>query len=250
MGFSKGLKLQAKRRAHFCCSICHVPGVEIHHIVPQADGDDDTFENAAPLCPSCHETYGANPTKRAFIREARDYWYELCDKRFAPQDQGSLVEILEIVASSNRQLANLRKDLRSSISTSDNSEDVFNLGICGVMQHVLTLHENDSFPGFDLLFADELWGPEGMLETRDWLYQEFGKFFLEKLCLHSMFESRADIQNSFTEDEFADVFRNLVTYSVLLEHLLRNELVARINENGEFQWRVTDVAQQIAAGDI
>lgn len=35
-----------------------------------------------PLCPSCHETYGANPQKRKFIREARDLWYEICEKRF------------------------------------------------------------------------------------------------------------------------------------------------------------------------
>jgi hypothetical protein len=45
----------------------------------------DELENAAPLCPSCHETYGANPTKRKFLREARDLWYEiLCDPLRGP----------------------------------------------------------------------------------------------------------------------------------------------------------------------
>jgi hypothetical protein len=57
--------------------------VEVHHIVPEAEAGPDTEDNAAPLCPSCHETYGANPDKRKFIREARDFWYELCRTRLS-----------------------------------------------------------------------------------------------------------------------------------------------------------------------
>lgn len=83
MAFSEALKLAVKRRSHFCCCLCHSLGVEVHHITPQADGADDTEDNAAPLCPSCHETYGANPQKRKFIREAREFWYEVCAKRYA-----------------------------------------------------------------------------------------------------------------------------------------------------------------------
>jgi len=43
-------------------------GVEVHHIISQEEGGSDREENAAPLCPSCHETYGANPQKRKFIK--------------------------------------------------------------------------------------------------------------------------------------------------------------------------------------
>ena len=57
--------------------------VEIHHIVPQKDGGPDDDDNAAPLCPGCHETHGGNPDRRKVIREARDHWYAICDKRFA-----------------------------------------------------------------------------------------------------------------------------------------------------------------------
>jgi hypothetical protein len=92
MSFSDDLKLQVKRRAHFMCCLCHALGVEVHHVLPQEDGGRDTEDNAAPLCPSCHETYGANPQKRKFIREARDLWYEICEKRFAP-DPDRLDEI-------------------------------------------------------------------------------------------------------------------------------------------------------------
>lgn len=86
MTFSEELKRRVRRRAHFKCCLCHQLGVDIHHIVPQAECGPDTEDNAAPLCPSCHDTYGANPVKRKFIREARDLWYELCNSRFA---QGS-----------------------------------------------------------------------------------------------------------------------------------------------------------------
>jgi len=92
MAFSETLKLKVKKRAHFQCCLCHALGVEVHHIVPESESGPDTDENAAPLCPSCHETYGANPDKRKFIREARDFWYELCLNRF-PSDAHQLQTI-------------------------------------------------------------------------------------------------------------------------------------------------------------
>lgn len=83
MSFPEALKVSIRKRAHLCCCVCHSFGVDIHHIVPQSEGGLHTEENAAPLCPSCHETYGANPQKRKVIREARDLWYELCATRLA-----------------------------------------------------------------------------------------------------------------------------------------------------------------------
>ena len=88
MGFPEKLKTEVRRRAHLACCICHDVGVEIHHIVPQSDGGSDDEDNAAPLCPSCHERYGANPTKRKLIRQARDLWFELCAERFASDRNG------------------------------------------------------------------------------------------------------------------------------------------------------------------
>ncbi len=83
MAFSDALKAKVRKRAHLACCLCKAMGVEVHHIVPQGENGPDTEDNAAPLCPSCHETYGANPQKRKFIREARELWYEICAKRFA-----------------------------------------------------------------------------------------------------------------------------------------------------------------------
>jgi hypothetical protein len=96
MAFSEDLKLKVKRKAHFSCCLCKTIGVEIHHIIPQEEKGPDTEENAAPLCPSCHETYGANPQKRKFIREARNFWYEICEKRYA-SDSDKLDEIKRLL---------------------------------------------------------------------------------------------------------------------------------------------------------
>src|SRR2546428_12819990 len=96
MSFAENLKLKVKRRAHFACCLCHALGVEVHHIIPQEEGGPDIEENAAPLCPSCHEAYGANPQKRKFIREARDLWYEICHKRYA-SDPDRLEEIKRLL---------------------------------------------------------------------------------------------------------------------------------------------------------
>jgi hypothetical protein len=84
MAFSESLKALVRRKAHFMCCLCKSLGVEIHHIEPQGEGGLDIEDNAAPLCPSCHETYGGNPQKRKFIREARDLWYEICESRYGP----------------------------------------------------------------------------------------------------------------------------------------------------------------------
>jgi hypothetical protein len=101
MGFDEQLKLRVKRRAHFRCCLCHDLYVEVHHIVPEADGGPDTEENAAPLCPSCHERYGANDTKRKFIRDAREFWYELCAERYKATDSA----ILERISSQLKNVA-------------------------------------------------------------------------------------------------------------------------------------------------
>ena len=69
VAFTELLKLSVKKRAHFSCCLCHSLGVEVHHIIPQENDGPDTEDNAAPLCPSCHEIYGANRQKRKFIRE-------------------------------------------------------------------------------------------------------------------------------------------------------------------------------------
>ena len=80
MPFSEHTKLKAKRQSHFRCVVCRQPFVEIHHIIPQADGGSDLIDNACPLCARCHDVIGPNREKRKQLREMRDFWYELCKK--------------------------------------------------------------------------------------------------------------------------------------------------------------------------
>jgi hypothetical protein len=83
MSFSEKTKLLAKKKSAFRCCICHEPFVEIHHIIPREEGGPDTLNNAAPLCATCHDLYGGNPEKRKIIRQMRDEWWELMNKREA-----------------------------------------------------------------------------------------------------------------------------------------------------------------------
>ena len=78
MPFSEQLKLTVKQKANFTCCWCQERRnkVDVHHIIPESDGGQDTEENAAPLCGSCHDLYGNNPDLRREIRSRRDHWYE------------------------------------------------------------------------------------------------------------------------------------------------------------------------------
>jgi HNH endonuclease len=107
MPFSEPAKLEAKRKAHFCCVVCHQPFVEVHHIIPQAAAGTDDLDNAAPLCALCHDHFGGNPDKRKQIREMRDLWYELCQTRFRDSPTLELAEAIEDVKGGQQQQAAL-----------------------------------------------------------------------------------------------------------------------------------------------
>lgn len=110
MAFSEEQKAAVRRLGHFRCCLCHALGVQVHHIIPTVDGGPDTEDNAAPLCPSCHDAYGANPVKRKFIREARDFWYELCARSVAFQG-----EELKAISTALERLATKEDIARLSI---------------------------------------------------------------------------------------------------------------------------------------
>ena len=109
MAFNVQQKLTVKQRAYFMCCLCHHPYVEVHHIIPEAEGGLDSEDNAAPLCPNCHETSGSNPTKRKFIKQARDNWYETCEKRYSPSPKR-----LDKIANQLEQVAS-KEDLNNAV---------------------------------------------------------------------------------------------------------------------------------------
>jgi len=78
MPFPEAVKREARRRARFRCVVCHDLFVEVHHMQSQSEGGSDDLDNAAPLCGSCHNKFGGNPTLRKQLREMRDAWWESC----------------------------------------------------------------------------------------------------------------------------------------------------------------------------
>lgn len=163
MTFTEQLKLLVKRRSHFMCCLCHTIGVEVHHILPETQGGPDTDDNAAPLCPTCHETYGANPEKRKFIREARDFWYDLCEKRYSSDDEN-----MEHI-----------KAMLNETATKDDLEQAVSV-ITSAMISSSTLSQDDQPP------IDCAWNEDGLRGYIRWLYPDIshcGPEALKKLFL-------------------------------------------------------------------
>lgn len=87
MAFSESIKNKAMVLCGRRCCICHKfcgNNMEIHHIKAKADGGEDTFENAIPLCFDCHaivRQYDPKHPKGTRFTETelkmhRDAWYQ------------------------------------------------------------------------------------------------------------------------------------------------------------------------------
>ena len=66
MGFSNTIKEEILVKSARHCCVCREHAgrnVEVHHIIPKAEGGEDTFENAIPLCFNCHSEAGHYNTK-------------------------------------------------------------------------------------------------------------------------------------------------------------------------------------------
>jgi hypothetical protein len=106
MPFSESIKKEVRQKAAFQCCRCRKIGVEVHHIIPkECDGSDD-IENAAPLCPNCHDDFGQNPEKRKVIFEMRDWWYEQVEKMYPTKIIG-----LDVLEEINSKLEGIHKGI-------------------------------------------------------------------------------------------------------------------------------------------
>lgn len=82
MAFSSKITKDVKEKAAFKCCRCQSIGVEVHHIISQKNGGPDTMDNAAPLCPNCHTSFGDNPIKHKEITMMRDWWYKVVENLY------------------------------------------------------------------------------------------------------------------------------------------------------------------------
>jgi len=88
MGFSPKIKIDSLvASARHCCVCRKFKGIkiEVHHIIQEADGGLNEYENAIPLCLDCHADAGhynpRHPKGTKFskeeLRKQRDAWYQI-----------------------------------------------------------------------------------------------------------------------------------------------------------------------------
>lgn len=91
MGFDKKVKERAYIASARRCCVCKKfkgRNIEVHHIVQKADGGEDSFENAIPLCFDCHAEAGHyNPRhpkgarySSTELKAHRDAWYKVVEE--------------------------------------------------------------------------------------------------------------------------------------------------------------------------
>jgi hypothetical protein len=117
MAFSENVKLEVKKKSAFQCCRCHEIGIDVHHILPQADKGPDTVDNAAPLCQNCHDRFGANSEKRKEIRQMRDWWYEVVREKYSGKDDylKKLEQLDANISHYNKQNAELLNKIATDI---------------------------------------------------------------------------------------------------------------------------------------
>src|SRR5262249_7387839 len=95
--FPDSVKLQARKLAAFKCCYCRDRmGDDVHHLTPQEEGGEGVVENAILLCAQCHADYGHRKDKRGQLKQARDDWYEIVERRYTKRnvDEVSALEDL------------------------------------------------------------------------------------------------------------------------------------------------------------
>jgi hypothetical protein len=71
--FSPETKEKVRIAANFRCCLCRERFCfHTHHI----DSEKNDFENAIPLCETCHSYFGEDNSKQKFLIQARDDWYK------------------------------------------------------------------------------------------------------------------------------------------------------------------------------
>lgn len=75
------------------CCLCHErkhTRIQCHHIIPQAEGGSDSFDNCIPLCPDCHaevmafnykHPFGGTPYHPSELKRRRNDWYAAVQRK-------------------------------------------------------------------------------------------------------------------------------------------------------------------------
>ncbi len=253
MAFNESIITKVRKSAHFQCCICNVLGVEVHHVVPQEEGGSDTEDNAAPLCPSCHETYGANPTKRKFIKEARDLWYEICQARHTT-DLSLHQNILELVkqGASKLDLYTLKEEIIANTTSTKLSSHTIEVGkqvttpsskivrILNINDMLILLYGHYSErpeSQYGLLCQEELWIEKyGLRGLRSDFLDQFGEVALNALAAKTLDELAMPLHRGLYEEEIIRALNILSLETSLLLLVREGKISVGINAGGEFHF--------------
>lgn len=245
MAFSDSLKLIVKRKAHFKCCLCQSLNIEIHHIIPQEEQGEDTEDNAAPLCPSCHEIFGSNPSKRKMIREARDFWYEGCESRFK-SDDGAVNELKQLISSipSKEDLIKLRDDILSNLgkqTTQTTAGHIYGkqLSLEELITHLLNVKTERDYSQYGFLTIEPSW--EKYDEAGLWLFNEFkdrfGIITLHKLAIKILDDCKVPVYFAISEDELSQAISICFIEMFTMLLVSDGKATAWLGQDGKIRWQ-------------
>jgi hypothetical protein len=255
MPFSESLKAEIRRRADMRCCICHTIGVEVHHIIPQAENGSDDEDNAAPLCPTCHETYGSNPGKRKFVREARDNWFVVCKQQLSAThlDLDRLISLAS-QGVTREDLSTFKKELLQDLQAA------FHLPLSGkrqsqslaqILQWIYDCPvETDKVTVVDVNFLYMfVWGgsldDDESNDLKNKFVERFGKETALRLCRFRLSKHPYSLsKDGFTDPEMAELVGLVMTDIILLLHhqeiVAEHRLEVGITDNGDLWARMVE----------
>lgn len=237
MAFTEKIKSIVRKKRHHTCCLCRNIGVEVHHIIPQEENGTDTLDNAAPLCPTCHETFGLNSSKRKMIREARNLWYELCEKRYK-SDGDRIAELQKTITNlaEDMRITNLKDEISSAVV-----ERLINTGIIKdgkgkgmpigqLLEKIMDFRKklkvsNQESVDVTYAFLFESIGDETFPHDKD--YNEFRRKFLEyfgrlvaqNICVYLVHTYKIDWKRGVSEPDLNSVMNeNYAIMFMLLYH--------------------------------
>ena len=225
MAFSASIRTQVRKRAHFSCCLCFAHDVEIHHIIPSEEGGPDSAENAAPLCPSCHETFGGNPKKRKLIREARDSWFEICEARFRPASDShhELLQVLQRVEAKVTRLRTSGPSVHTSTAKSASTWCSVHVLMAAMLAHDYrsVCPEDVAFSSvhslLDVLLLPRFWPDSELRLYRRQFRSAFGTLLGARVLLQALHEQGLSLGRGLGRRQF---FRLLGHFQIMVMCLL------------------------------
>lgn len=258
MAFSEKIKTIVKRKSHFQCCLCKEIGVEIHHVIPQYENGSDTEDNAAPLCPSCHEIYGDNPKKRKFIRDARDLWYEICETRYKVNNS-ELAEIKNNIdgLATKAHLENYQEQILNAIKEQNKTKisdvignvadgrdpDVIKtLDIYDVITYIYHSRSKRQDNLHEIILHPDLWTAEdGNADIRKDFLEFFGYKTAVVIVNRILDQIGIPVNEGITDAEFSKVFELTLIDMVVIKLCAKNVLSAFLRVNGEVSYQSQNI---------